>query len=399
MLHRRKAPLEVVKELDAFPKVPTGYVETTSSGGTISILTFILVTFLVVSEVRYYTATKLTFRYSIDEDYDSKLKINIDMTVAMPCDTIGSDILDVTNQNTDNFGQLEEEPTWFELTPRQKMHWQSMKNVNAYIRQEYHALHELLWKTGYAYMFGPMPAREETALVVNSEPDACRLHGTFVVNKVAGNFHITAGKSIPFPTGHAHLSAFLSENDYNFSHRIERFSFGEPTSGIFDPLDGDERITDKHFQLYQYYIQVVPTEVKTYSTNHTAYQFSVTEQGREIDHSGGSHGVPGIYFKYDMSSIKVKVSEEHEPYWQLLVRLCGIIGGMYTTSGILNSMVGFLTDFLCCRFSKKPKYEKLETQVISANTNSVSPVGTNGIVASGLDIPQVSLSAQNGAVN
>lgn len=27
-------------------------------------------------------------------------------------------------------------------------------------------------------------------------PDACRIHGTLVVNKVAGNFHITAGKYV-----------------------------------------------------------------------------------------------------------------------------------------------------------------------------------------------------------
>lgn len=31
-------------------------------------------------------------------------------------------------------------------------------------------------------------------------------------------------------------------SDYNFSHRIERFSFGEPTAGVFDPLEGDEKI-------------------------------------------------------------------------------------------------------------------------------------------------------------
>ena len=28
------------------------------------------------------------------------------------------------------------------------------------------------------------------------QPDACRIHGTLVVNKVAGNFHITAGKYV-----------------------------------------------------------------------------------------------------------------------------------------------------------------------------------------------------------
>jgi len=62
------------------------------------------------------------------------------------------------------------------------------------------------------------------------------------LNKVAGNFHITAGKTLPLPRGHAHIAAFMTERDYNFSHRISKFSFGEGTPGIVLPLEGDEKI-------------------------------------------------------------------------------------------------------------------------------------------------------------
>ena len=34
--------------------------------------------------------------------------------------------------------------------------------------------------------------------------------------KVAGNFHVTAGKSLPLMRGHAHLAAMMGERDYNF---------------------------------------------------------------------------------------------------------------------------------------------------------------------------------------
>lgn len=34
---------------------------------------------------------------------------------------------------------------------------------------------------------------------------ACRLYGSLELNKVAGNFHITAGKTLPLPRGHAHV--------------------------------------------------------------------------------------------------------------------------------------------------------------------------------------------------
>lgn len=37
--------------------------------------------------------------------------------------------------------------------------------------------------------------------------------------------------------------------------------------------------------------------------------------------------------KYDISSLMVTVTEEHMPFWQFLVRLCGIIGGIFSTTG------------------------------------------------------------------
>ena len=52
--------------------------------------------------------------------------------------------------------------------------------------------------------------------------------------------------------------------------------------------------------------------------------------------------MPGIFVKYDLTALKIKVIEEHKPYWQFLVRLCGIIGGVFVVSGktfvILTSM-------------------------------------------------------------
>lgn len=75
-------------------------------------------------------------------------------------------------------------------------------------------------------------------------PNACRVHGSLNVNKVAGNFHITAGKSLSVPHGHIHISAFMTDRDYNFTHRINRFSFGGPSPGIVHPLEGDEKIAD-----------------------------------------------------------------------------------------------------------------------------------------------------------
>ena len=57
--------------------------------------------------------------------------------------------------------------------------------------------------------------------------------------------------------------------------------------------------------LYQYFIQIVPTIVRTQFRTYRTYQYSVRELEREIDHGKGSHGISGIFFKYDMSGLKV----------------------------------------------------------------------------------------------
>ncbi|XP_054712865.1 endoplasmic reticulum-Golgi intermediate compartment protein 2-like [Uloborus diversus] len=351
MLRRNILKLKHVEKLDVFPKIDEEYKQTTASGGTVSIVSFIIIIVLVVTEIRYYSSSQLKFEYSVDHDIDSKLRINVDITVAMPCSIIGADILDVTNQNTQTFGELEEEPAHFELSEPQRIQWDTMQKINLYIREEYHAIQELIWKDGYTNILRGFPTGHN---IHNKDPDACRLRGSLVVNKVSGNFHITAGKHIPHPAGHAHISAFLKDSDYNFSHRIERFSFGEPSSAIFDPLEGDEKIATSNFHMFQYYLKVVPTEVIHYGRKQDAFQYSVTEQARPIDHQTGSHGVPGIYFKYDMSFIKVKVTVDRHSSWRFLVRLCGIIGGVFATSGIFNGLIKFIVDQVTCRQRNQP---------------------------------------------
>ena len=75
-----------------------------------------------------------------------------------------------------------------------------------------------------------------------------RFYGNVLINKVTGNFHITAGKSLPMRGGHAHLS-FLGDFRYNFSHRINHFSFGDMKVGFINILDGNELVTDEEGEL------------------------------------------------------------------------------------------------------------------------------------------------------
>ena len=86
--------------------------------------------------------------------------------------------------------------------------------------------------------------------------------------------------------------------------------------------------------MYQYFLSLVPTVYQDSRGNllHTN-QYAVTDHAREVDHSKGSHGTPGLLFKYSIEAIRVTVQEQPFSFLHTLTRLCGIIGGVFATAG------------------------------------------------------------------
>uniref|UniRef100_A0A8C9W4H4 Endoplasmic reticulum-Golgi intermediate compartment protein n=1 Tax=Scleropages formosus TaxID=113540 RepID=A0A8C9W4H4_SCLFO len=365
-----KKALGLVKELDAFPKVPESYVETTASGGTVSLIAFGAMVLLAFFEFFVYRDTWMKYEYEVDKDFSSKLRINIDITVAMRCQHVGADVLDLAETMVASDG-LQYEPVVFELSPQQRLWHRTLLLIQNRLRDE-HSLQEVLFKSVLKGSPTALPPREDNP----TQPfNACRIHGHLYVNKVAGNFHITVGKAIPHPRGHAHLAALVSHETYNFSHRIDHLSFGEEIPGIINPLDGTEKICSDHNQMFQYFITIVPTKLHTYKISADTHQYSVTERERVINHAAGSHGVSGIFMKYDISSLMVTVTEQHMPLWQFLVRLCGIIGGIFSTTGMLHGLVGALVDIVCCRF-KLGAYKPKKVHPLDTHLNNHTPFFT-----------------------
>nr|XP_020469783.1 endoplasmic reticulum-Golgi intermediate compartment protein 2-like [Monopterus albus] len=369
----KKKTLTLVKELDAFPKVPESYVESTASGGTVSLIAFTLMAVLAFLEFFVYRNTWMRYEYEVDRDFSSKLRINVDITVAMRCQYIGADVLDLADTMVTSDG-LNYDPVNFELSPQQRLWHMTLLHIQERLRVE-HSLQDVLFK---AAIKGVPPAQPAQSFPVDSSTSfsACRIHGHLYVNKVAGNFHITVGKSIPHPRGHAHLAALVSHDSFNFSHRIDHLSFGEVIPGIIGLLDGTEKVAADSNHMFQYFITIVPTKLNTYKVSADTHQYSVTEQDRIINHATGSHGVSGIFMKYDINSLMVKVTEQHMPLWQFLVRLCGIIGGIFSTTGMLHAIVGFLVDVFCCRF-QMGIYKHLKEAPLNGQKNDKALVPTD----------------------
>ena len=67
--------------------------------------------------------------------------------------------MDATNQNLGDYEPLSADDTWWELTMHQRSHFDALKHMNSYLREEYHAVHELLWKSQQVTFFSDMPER------------------------------------------------------------------------------------------------------------------------------------------------------------------------------------------------------------------------------------------------
>lgn len=128
---------------------------------------------------------------------------------------IGADVMDTTNKySMSTYGQLGEQDTNFELNSKQQSRWNQIKQFNSYIREQHYNIHQLIWKPNSLQK----PIVDDEVLMKWDQenlPDSCRLHGTLTVNKVSGNFHIAAGKYLPIPIGHAHISLIGNDRGNN----------------------------------------------------------------------------------------------------------------------------------------------------------------------------------------
>ena len=94
---------------------------------------------------------------------------------------------------------LEIKDTWFEMSPRQQIHFNNISEKYEKIRSNYHALHSALWHS-----------RDEIKIIErevepNYPKDACRINGTLEIEKVVGMFHILGGKMLNIMGQHAHI--------------------------------------------------------------------------------------------------------------------------------------------------------------------------------------------------
>ncbi|RQM06956.1 hypothetical protein DH86_00000102 [Scytalidium sp. 3C] len=223
--------------------------------------------------------------------------------------------------------------------------------------------------------------------------EGCRIEGGLRVNKVIGNFHIAPGRSYTNGNMHVHdLNNYFDSSlpgGHTFTHIIHHLRFGPQlpdevvgkmgsqdlpwTNHHLNPLDNTEQETNDPAYSFMYFLKVVSTSYLPLGWQHNRYdirradddvglgafghlndgsvethQYSVTSHRRSLnggDDSQEGHkerlhahgGIPGIFFSYDISPMKVINREERsKTLTGFLTGLCAIIGGTLTVAAAVD---------------------------------------------------------------
>ena len=204
--------------------------------------------------------------------------------------------------------------------------------------------------------------------------EGCNIAGEVRVNKVVGNLHFSPGRTFQRNDIHTHdLVPYLhgtGDDVHHFGHKIHRFSFGmedefaiERTSrgrrqgplknrmGIENALEGRSAKTLSSNYMFQYFLKVVPVEVhKLNGHEMSTYQYSATSYERNLEDfdRGGQmsghivrmiEGIPGVYFNYEISPLRVIQTEWHHSIWHLVSNLFALIGGIVTVAGLIDGAI------------------------------------------------------------
>ncbi|KAI8550440.1 hypothetical protein RHMOL_Rhmol06G0107100 [Rhododendron molle] len=391
-----------IRSLDAYPKINEDFYSRTLPGGVITLASSIVMLLLFISELSLYLHAVTETKLVVDTSRGETLRINFDVTFpALPCSILSLDAMDISGERhldvkhdiikkrIDSHGNVIETRQEGIGAPKiekpLQKHGGRLEHNETYCGSCFGAeasddeccnsceeVREAYRKKGWAVSNPDLidQCKREGFLqrIKDEDGEGCNIYGFLEVNKVAGNFHFAPGKSFDHAGVHMHDLLAFQKDSFNsiflhtrltrpkticwfpfiswymyiyleISHKINRLAFGEYFPGVVNPLDGVQWTQETPSGMYQYFVKVVPT-VYTDVSGHTiqSNQFSVTEHFRS-GQVGQLQSLPGVFFFYDLSPIKVTFTEEHVSFLHFLTSVCAIVGGVFTVSGILDSFI------------------------------------------------------------
>jgi len=162
----------------------------------------------------------------------------------------------------------------------------------------------------------------------------------------------------------------------DFTHQINFLSFGEQSqiTKIGEIVDGfNMHPLDKfgesahpkdlgghfHNTFSVYHLDITPTRyVISETESYEASEYTYSAQ------TINTHGMPAIYVKYDLSPLMISYKVSMTPFLIFLVRLCAVIGGVYTVASIFDTLL-----FNSNKYKIEKQKDEVYEQDISYSSN------------------------------
>ncbi|KAI9209862.1 endoplasmic reticulum vesicle transporter-domain-containing protein [Polychytrium aggregatum] len=322
---------------DAFAKIDGPYKSNSALGGVLTLIVALLSIVLVTSELATFLKIHQDYEFLVDQQRHQTLQINMDLTIAMPCEYLRGDVLDASGGFLHLGNGFRMTPVIFHTHGVSYYGKKAASNLN--IVKAVAQANKFYADPDLQVSPGDNPAR------------ACRVQGSINVQKLAGMLHFTA-------LGHGYNGAHVAHEAINFTHRIDRFSFGISYPGLVNPLDRSLELAESHTDMFQYFISVVPTiyidKIRTFGEKIIlTSQYAVTDYQKVVSQEAGHEGLPGIFIKYEIEPISVRVTASRQSFLHLLTRLSGIVGGLFVSTGMVFSFSKTTLNF-ASRFLSQP---------------------------------------------
>ncbi|RZF38527.1 hypothetical protein LSTR_LSTR006122 [Laodelphax striatellus] len=371
-LKKLQPGIEKLRELDAYSKPIEDFRVKTVSGGTVSILCWCLIVFLVCLRCYEHLYNEETVEtIFVDVSRGPKLRINIDFIMKnISCEFLALDAMDssgeqhlqiyhnVYKRRLDKDGHPIEEPKKEDVGKIIKKDEEKPVNDTAVDVVKcgscYGAENEALnitccntcedvkeayrrrkWMQPNLDTIEQCKSLHDPEIIKNAFNEGCHIYGFMEVNRVGGSFHVAPGQSFTINHVHVHDVQPFSSSSFNTSHKIRHLSFGEnKIVGKINPLDDTESIADEESTMFQYYIKIVPTlRIHRDGSIFESYQFSVTKHQK----NGAQSGMPGLFFSYELSALMVKITDKVVPLSHFINDICCCIGGVFIVFMLIDS--------------------------------------------------------------
>jgi endoplasmic reticulum-Golgi intermediate compartment protein 3 len=391
-----------LQRLDVFPKFDRKFEQDarqrTVAGGCVSVAALVLITWLLVGEVRYFASTEEHHEMFIDAELGGDMEVRVNVTFPhVPCDLLTLDAMDAfgvfasgveestvktridaaTGQPISAARQLVDEKKVMtkaiDADGAEKEDCPSCYGAERDPGECCHTCEEVRQayaRKGWSFNVDDISieqcAEDRVRLAVAAAgSEGCNVHAKFAASRATGSLQFIPGRVYSSLGRRMHDFMGSTTSHLDLSHTVHTLEFGRSFPGQRNPLDGVAQGTaaggttqDAMNGRFSYFVKLVPTTYQRQSL-FTGLQDVVESNQYSVTHHftpsapaalPGSTAataqaapqdiIPGVFMTYDLSPIRIVVQKEH-PYPSIvhfLLQLCAVCGGVLTVAGLVDSL-------------------------------------------------------------